>query len=65
MQDRRARRGIVEKWRGGVGPLIVSSLLHAAMLCAVTLAAIVADGGWSREHFPLSLKRQQWPGDFA
>lgn len=30
----------------------------------VTAARIVVDGGWSHEHFPLSLKRQQWPGEF-
>ncbi len=30
----------------------------------ITATNIVADGGWTRQHFPLSLKRRQFPKDF-
>jgi 3-oxoacyl-[acyl-carrier protein] reductase len=30
----------------------------------ITGTSIVADGGWLRQHFPLSLKRRQFPDDY-
>ena len=30
----------------------------------ITGTSIVADGGWLRQHFPISLKRRQFPDDY-